>query len=163
METCFNKENMLYRRAEKNDMETLTELFCELYEHHSYEELLAENKAHFANGRQAFFIAYDSKKPVGVCHGSLRSEYVNGKAYDGTVGYLEAIYVRAAYRLCGIATALVAMCEDWARQNKCQEFLSDCLMDNTASYKFHCRIDFVETERCIFFRKDLNQEERGYT
>ncbi|MFA6729684.1 MAG: aminoglycoside 6'-N-acetyltransferase [Eubacteriales bacterium] len=143
------------RKAERSDIETLTELLCELYENHSYEELLEENKLHFDNGKQAFFFAYDGEKPIGVCHCALRNEYINGKNYDGTVGYLEAVYVRASYRLCGIASSLVAVCEEWAQQNGCREFLSDCLLENTESYNFHLKIGFAETERCIFFRKDL--------
>jgi Sortase and related acyltransferases len=154
----MNQTNITYRRAGKSDIATLTELLSELYETDTpeeYAELFEENEAHFSNGKQAFFLAYDGETPVGVCHGALRDEYVNGKAYDGTVGYLEAIYVRESHRLNGIAAALVRMCEDWARENGCKEFLSDCLLDNTASYKFHLKIGFAEAERCIFFRKAL--------
>lgn len=146
--------NITYSKAEQSDIEKLTKLLCELYENHSYEELFEENKLHY-NGKQAFFIAYDGENPIGVCHGALRSEYVNGKAYNGTVGYLEAIYIRPAFRLRGIASSLVAACEAWAQQNGCREFLSDCLLENTDSYKFHNKIGFTETERCIFFRKEL--------
>ncbi|MCL1849030.1 MAG: GNAT family N-acetyltransferase [Clostridiales bacterium] len=146
---------MRYRKAGESDIATLTELLSELFENHSYEALLMENEAHFANGRQAFFLAYEGETPVGVCHGALRNEYVNGKELYGTAGYLEAIYVRRDYRLHGVAAALVAMCEDWARQNACREFLSDCLLDNADSYHFHLRLGFAETERCIFFRKEL--------
>ncbi|MCL2486855.1 MAG: GNAT family N-acetyltransferase [Oscillospiraceae bacterium] len=146
---------MTYRKADENDIDILTELLCELYENHSYEELFEENKAHFDNGKQAFFLAYDCDNPVGVCHGALRSEYVNGKAYSGTVGYLEAIYVRSAYRLRGVASSLVDVCEEWVKQNGCNEFISDCLIENTDSYKFHLKIGFTEAERCIFFRKDF--------
>jgi aminoglycoside 6'-N-acetyltransferase I len=105
--------------------------------------------------KQAFFLAFEKKLPVGVCHASLRSEYVNGKEYDGTCGYLEAIYVRPSHRRQGIAAKLVALCENWALENGCREFLSDCLLDNTESYDFHLRLGFVETERNIFFRKEL--------
>ena len=147
--------NITYRKADERDIETLTELLCELYENHPYEELLEENKLHFDNGKQAFFLAFENENPIGVCHGALRSEYVNGKAYDGTVGYLEAIYIRPTFRLCGIASSLVAVCEEWAQQNGCREFLSDCLLENADSYRFHLKIGFAETERCIFFRKDL--------
>ena len=149
--------DIIYRRADECDITTLTELLCELYENYSYEELLVENKLHFADGSQAFFLAYDAANPIGVCHGALRKEYVNGKAYDGTVGYLEAIYVRPGFRLKGIAAALVTKCEDWADENSCKEFLSDCLLDNNDSYNFHLKIGFSETERCIFFRKELKR------
>ena len=145
----------IYRRAEERDIAVLAELLCELYKNHSYKELLDENKAHFDDGMQAFFLAYDGDKPIGVCHGALRKEYVNGKIYNGTVGYLEAIFVRPDFRLSGIATILVSECENWVRNNGCKEFLSDCLLDNVDSYNFHLKTGFFETERCIFFRKEL--------
>jgi GNAT superfamily N-acetyltransferase len=150
------------RKAEQRDIEALTELLCELYENHEYEELLAENKTHFSNGKQAFFLAYDGDKAIGVCHGALRNEYINGKTYDGTVGYLEAIYVRPEYRLLGVATHLISLCEEWAQHSGCREFMSDCLLENTDSYRFHKRIGFTETERCIFFRKELKPINRGF-
>ena len=151
-----SKGDIAVIRAKVDELEKLTSLLSELYENHSYDELLLENKAHFDDGRQAFFLAYDGEDPIGVCHGALRDEYVNGKECKGTAGYLEAIYVKPSHRLCGIATALVATCEGWAAEKGCREFLSDCLLDNSDSYKFHLRLGFVETERCIFFRKELD-------
>ncbi len=147
--------NFQYRKAERSDIESLTELLCELYENHSYEELLVENKGLLESRQHVLFLAFDGKIPIGVCHGALRSEYVNGKEHAGNAGYLEAIYVRLEYRLCGVAVSLVGLCEEWARYNGCLEFLSDCLLKNTESYNFHLSIGFAETERCIFFRKDL--------
>jgi len=148
--------NFQYRKAEQSDLKILTELLCELYKNHSFEELLVENKGILGDRKQVLFLAFDGKKYIGICHGALRSEYVNGKEYAGTAGYLEAIYVRPEYRLCGVAVSLVGLCEEWAHNNGCREFLSDCLLDNTESYKFHTRIGFTETERCIFFRKELS-------
>ena len=143
------------RKAERCDIETLTELLCELYVKHSKAELFDENKALFADSNQIFFLAYVGDNPVGVCHCALRNEYINGKEYDGPAGYLEAIYVKPDFRLKGIASALVSACEVWAGKNGCREFLSDCLLDNIDSYNFHLHLGFFETERCIFFRKEL--------
>ena len=151
-------DKLIYAKARRyDDIESLTKLLCELYEFDTYEELklFDENKAHLEDGRQVFFLAFDEKTPVGVCHASLRSEYVNGKEYDGTCGYLEAVYVRPTHRNQGVAAKLVALCEEWARENGCREFLSDCLLDNTESFKFHLQLGFIETERNIFFRKEL--------
>ena len=144
-----------YRQAEAKDIEIVTELLCELYKDHNYNELFDENKKHFANNTQSFFLGFDGDDAIGVCHAALRIEYVNGKVYDETAGYLEAVYVRSDYRLRGVAANLVALCEQWALRNGCREFLSDCLLENTDSYKFHLRLGFAETERCIFFRKDI--------
>ena len=150
---------MKHRKAGQDDIEILTELLSELYETQapdiSYEELLAENNAMLQDNKQIFFLVFDGEAPVGVCHAALRSEYVNGKKFEGTCGYLEAIYIRPSHRMQGIAAELVTLCEDWARENGCREFLSDCLLDNTESFKFHLRIGFIETERNIFFRKEL--------
>jgi len=142
-----------YRKAKHEDTDTVTDLLCKLYEMPS-DELAAENEQHFANASQAFFLAFDSDKPVGISHGSLRREYVNG-ANDGLKGYLEAIYVLPEYRMNGIAAALVIFTENWLELQGCREFASDCLLDNTDSYRFHLKIGFEETERNIFFLKRL--------
>jgi GNAT superfamily N-acetyltransferase len=137
-------------------MDVVTDLLCLLYEM-PRDELALENEQHFADTNQAFFLAFDDDKPVGVSHGSLRREYVNG-ANDGLKGYLEAIYVLPEYRMNGIATELVKVTERWAIQQGCREFASDCLLDNTDSYNFHLRIGFEETERNIFFLKKLEPQ-----
>ncbi len=146
----------IYRKAGISDIQVVTELLCELYENHGFEELFVENKELLEDKSQVFFIAYDDKNPIGICHGAIRHEYVNGKTCDGAVGYLEAVYVRPHFRFRGVASTLVKNCEQWVGQNNCTEFISDCLLDNLESYKFHNNIGFIETERCIFFRKTLN-------
>jgi len=154
-------DGVIIKRARERDIGALTRLLCELYGNISYGELLAENKARFADRKQAFFLAYRDEVPVGCCHGALREEYVNGKRYDGAAGYLEGVYVKPDDRLRGVASALVAACEDWAWQNGCLEFLSDCRLENAGSYHFHLRLGFAETERCVFFRKDLPAAREG--
>jgi aminoglycoside 6'-N-acetyltransferase I len=144
-----------YRQADVSDIETVTDLLCELYHTHTRDELLEENKTHLLDGRQAFFLVFVENYPIGIAHAALRSEYVNGTEFDGTIGYLEGIYVQPEYRMNHVAAALVYMCENWARSHGCREFASDCLLENTDSYNFHRRIGFEETERCIFFRKEL--------
>ena len=153
--------SITFRRAEPADTEILSQLLYELYQSQSagaaYEEILTETKAFISSASNIFFLAFDGEMPVGACFGALRQEYVNGREYDGTCGYLEAIYVRPTHRLRGIAAKFVALCEDWAREKGCREFLSDCLLHNEESFKFHLRMGFAETERCIFFRKELSK------
>jgi GNAT superfamily N-acetyltransferase len=142
-----------YRRAVKADIDAVTDLLCKLYDM-SRDELLEENRQHLADVSMVLFLAFDGDTPVGISHGSLRREYVNG-TNDGLKGYLEAIYVLPEYRLNGIAAELVKSVERWAGQNGCREFASDCLLDNADSYRFHLKIGFAETERNIFFLKTI--------
>jgi len=153
-------ENIItYRRAKKADITMVTDLLFLLYNDEgqspdiSQEELLEENEQLFSDNNQAFFLAFDGNKSVGVSHGSLRREYVYG-ADDGVKGYLEALYVLPDYRKNRIAAELAKIVEHWTAMNGCREMASDCLIENTGSYKFHTKIGYKETERCIFFLKE---------
>lgn len=55
----------------------------------------------------------------------------------------------------GIAKALLAACEDWAKEKGCTEFASDCELDNTQSLQFHLHMGFGEANRIICFTKKL--------
>ena len=142
-----------YRKASQSDINVITDLLCVLYEM-LYDEVLEENEQLFTDTNQAFFLAFADEKPIGVSHGSLRREYVNG-TNDDLKGYLEAIYVLPEYRLNGVANKLVKVTEHWMGMNGCREVASDCLLENTDSYKFHLKIGFEETERNIFFLKPI--------
>ncbi len=144
----------IVRHADVSDIGSVTDLLCELYEMECG-ALLEENKTLLADDRQGFFLSFYADEPIAVAHVSLRSDYVNGTEYGGTCGYLEGVYVMPEYRLNGIAAALVRLCEEWAKEQGCREFASDCLLHNTESYLFHLKLGFAETERCIFFRKEI--------
>lgn len=51
--------------------------------------------------------------------------------------------------------ALLAACEQWAREKGCQEFASDCELDNRESLRFHLALGFAEANRIVCFRKAL--------
>ena len=146
-----------YRKAGIKDIDIVTDLLCLLYQM-PREELLLENERHINDANMIFYIAFDEDNAVGVAHGSLRREYVNG-ANDGVKGYLEGIYVLPEYRLKGIGAKLVRFVEDWSRRYGCNEFASDCLVDNIDSYNFHISIGFRESERNIFFLKAIEPYE----
>jgi len=148
------KNEITYRKATQSDIEATTNLLSTLYEM-QYNEVLEENKKLFTDTNQAFFLAFDGDAPIGVSHGSLRREYVNG-TNDDLKGYLEAIFTLPKYRKQGIAAGLVNIAEQWMWHIGCREVASDCALDNIDSYNFHLKIGFKETERCIFFLKKID-------
>ncbi|MDR2547109.1 MAG: GNAT family N-acetyltransferase [Lachnospiraceae bacterium] len=149
-----------YREASAADIDALNNLLFSLYHNEgqdskvTWEELVAENEKILADENHVFFLAFAEDEAVGVSHGSLRREYVNG-TNDELKGYLEAIYVVPHYRKKGIASELDKVIGHWAVKNGCREMASDCLLENTDSYVFHRRIGYEETERNIFFLKIL--------
>jgi aminoglycoside 6'-N-acetyltransferase I len=100
------------------------------------------------------FLALDDNKAVGFAEAALRRAGVNG-CDTLNVAFLEGIWVQPHYRRRGIASALIAATEQWARKIGCTEFGSDALLHNTVSHSMHAALGFEETERVVYFRKRL--------
>ena len=144
----------MIRKAEIKDLAILTELACQLWPHHTVEEMRTEYAETITKPDAAFFLAFAQETAVGFAQCQLRYDYVEGT--DSTpVGYLEGIYVAQAYRKQGVAKALLTACESWAKTKGCCEFASDCELDNAQSFQFHLRVGFEEANRIICFTKKL--------
>ena len=50
---------------------------------------------------------------------------------------------------------LLGECQNWAKNQGCLEFASDCELDNENSLKFHLKMGFAEANRIICFTKRL--------
>lgn len=92
--------------------------------------------------------------PVGFVEASLRSDYVNGTSTT-PVAFLEGLYVAPLHRRRGVARRLVAAVQQWALARGCQELASDAALDNEVSHALHEALGFEETERVVYFRKEL--------
>ncbi len=135
------------------------ELRRELWPHCTESEHLAEMTATCSNpNRLSAFVATEGEGPVGFVEAALRSDYVNGTD-SSPVGFVEGIYVIPSARRCGVARALVQSAEAWARTSGCREMASDAHLENQASHAFHRALGFVETQRVVYFRKDLAVKE----
>lgn len=144
----------MIRKAETGDTKTVAELALQLWPEHSTEELETEFSELLKDDACAVFLSEQDGKPVGFAQCQLRHDYVEGTD-SSPVGYLEGIYVAEPYRNRGIAAALLAACEDWAREQGCTEFASDCELTNTESLRFHLAAGFTEANRIICFVKEL--------
>jgi aminoglycoside 6'-N-acetyltransferase I len=102
----------------------------------------------------AFLASDPSSEPAGFTEAALRTDYVNG-CTTSPVAFLEGLYVVPERRRQGIARALVGAVETWARERGCEDLASDALIDNVESHDLHRAVGFNETERVVYFRKNL--------
>lgn len=144
----------MVQKAGKSDLELLANLAVLMWDNHSANELMTEFSEIISKGNSQFFLKYINDTPVGFAQCQLRHDYVEGTKTT-LVGYLEGIFIKEGYRSQGYAKELLAECEAWAKENGCQEFASDCEIDNTNSLRFHKAMNFIETNRIICFTKTL--------
>ena len=101
-------------------------------------------------------IAYaDDGEAMGFAEADLRHDYVEG-CVTSPVAFLEGIYVAPTYRRQGVAAALVRAVEDWGRLKGCTEFASDAELSNLDSQSMHRALGFEETNRVVYFRKQIS-------
>lgn len=141
-------------KAKPGEERILAELAGKMWGSHTLEDLTQEFRQLLAEPETALFLDWQGTTPVGFAQCQLRRDYVEGTA-SSPVGYLEGIFVEEACRGQGRAAKLLAMCEQWAREQGCSEFASDCELGNTASLAFHLALGFQEANRIICFTKPL--------
>ena len=144
----------MIRKAGKMDLEILANLAVQMWDSHSVSELAAEFSVIISTGKSQFFLKYINDIPIGFAQCQLRYDYVEGTRTT-PVGYLEGIFIKDGYRNKGYAKELLLACEAWAKYNGCQEFASDCEIDNIDSFHFHKAMNFTEANRIICFTKEL--------
>ena len=142
------------RQAAVDDAETVAALACELWPHHSPEEMTKEFEETLSADNGAVFLYMKDGKPAGFAECQLRHDYVEGTG-SSPVGYLEGVYVKEAARKQGIARELVDACERWAKEQGCTEFASDCELTNTTSQAFHRAIGFEEANRLVAYVRKI--------
>ena len=128
--------------VESHTVEDLTKIFCE----------------HIRKGKNIIFLAISEEHIVGFAQCGLRFDYVEGTD-SSPVGYLEGIFVLEEYKKRGYAKELLGECQNWAKDQGCLEFASDCELDNEESLKFHLKMGFAEANRIICFTKRLTDLE----
>ncbi len=144
----------MIRRAIKTDVKSIAQLAVQMWTSHTVDELTVEFNNLISDRNAAIFLCFSNEKVIGFAQCQLRNDYVEG-AETSPVGYLEGIFISEEYRRRGYARALLVACEQWAREQGCQEFASDCDLENTLSFNFHLGIGFQEANRIICFTKQL--------
>lgn len=142
------------KKAEMTDIYEIARLAIQMWQDSTISDLEQEFEKLIKNNNAVIFIKFIDEKPIGFAQCQLRMDYVEGTE-TSPVGYLEGIFILEEYRNKGYAKELVSACESWAKKQGCNEFASDCELDNTASYKFHSAVGFEEANRIICFKKRL--------
>lgn len=143
-------------RAKKEDALVVAQLAVQMWEDNVTEELAEELKEVIGSDEGVIFVAKENEQIVGFAQCQLRHDYVEGTE-SSPVGYLEGIFVEKEFRKQGLAKELLKSCENWAMEQGCQEFASDCELENSESLKFHMSVGFEEANRVICFTKRLRK------
>ena len=145
---------MTIKQATPADLAEVTRLALLLWPGHEPEALSADLAPLLDQPDAAIFLCEADGRRVGFAQCQLRRDYVEG-CETSPVGYLEGVFVEESHRRRGVASALVAACQDWARTQGCREFASDCELDNADSLRFHLGVGFEEANRIICFTRRL--------
>lgn len=105
------------------------------------------------DGMTCFLLIDDAGGVCGMVEATLRN-VVDG-CLSSPVGYIEGIYVDAAYRGRGGSRLLMQAAEQWCRAQGCREIATDAELDNFQAQAFHERMGFRETYRIVEYRKNL--------
>lgn len=141
-------------RSKREDAPAAAKLAVQMWTSHTAAEMTQEFEALIATPECAVFLAFEEDRAVGFAQCQLRHDYVEGTE-SSPVGYLEGVFVEPAHQRRGMAKALLAACENWAREMGCSEFASDCELSNEESLAFHLALGFEEMNRVICFAKRL--------
>lgn len=144
----------MIKQASIEEIKIVTELAILLWEDNEIDDLENEIKEYITLNKGVTFIYFEESVPVGFAQCNLRHDYVEGTE-SSPVGYLEGIFIKKEYRNKGFAKELLSQCERWAKSQGCDEFASDCELNNTESMKFHLQVGFGEANRIICFKKKL--------
>ena len=144
---------MEIKEAILDEAKIIAELAIHMWNSHTIEELKLDFEGYIKSGG-AVFLAWNSNEAVGFAQCGLRHDYVEGTD-SSPVGYLEGVFVTGEYRRQGIAKMLLMACQNWAKEQGCVEFASDCELTNDDSLRFHLNMGFEEANRIICFTKRL--------
>lgn len=141
-------------RISEQTVDAAAALALALWPDNDYETLRDEMASMIRSATNALLLYITDGRPVAFAHFALRTDYVEG-ADSSPTAYLEGIYVQPGYRRQGIARALLAEGERWARAQGCRQLGSDSGLDNEGSRLFHEKAGFREANRIVCFIKEL--------
>lgn len=143
------------RRAAGTDYPLWAEMLAALHPDQSARAFLAEigDLVALPEPYVAFLAFDDEGHPIGMIDARMRN-YAEG-APQLHAAYVEDLWVEPAARGQGVARALLAAVEAWAREQGADWLGSDTAPDNHVSRTWHRVAGFVEIEQMVVFGKPL--------
>jgi len=140
------------RKATEDDLSDWVQMRTKLWPTSSFDELKALK--HLSQTKDfACYLAEVDGKLAGFIEIALRS-YVNG-CFSSPVAFVEGIWVDETLQKQGIGQVLITKAEEWARALGIKELGSDTRIESEHSIHAHKSWGFAETERVVYFRKDI--------
>jgi len=141
-------------RVDASNLSNFVDLSALLFPDESFEEQHTMYTEYFNKETHMGFLYQANDQYAGMVHLSIRYDYVNGTDTSPVI-FIEAIYVLPDYRKHGVGKALINHAEAFAKEKGITQLASDCLIENTASERFHKSCGFREEERVICLVKDI--------
>ena len=129
------------------------EMRSQLWPDTSASEHAADLRKSIKDGKFKAWIVSRNGAPIGFAELYLRP-FANG-CQGKPVPFLEGIWVNPEHRRGGVGQVLVDAVSRWAQKRGYQEIGSDANILNTVSHQSHLGWGFLETERVVYFRKEL--------
>jgi aminoglycoside 6'-N-acetyltransferase I len=146
---------MIVRPAREEDFSAWAAMRRRLWDDIDPAELEGEFEGLLGEG--SLYVAFVAEAPegglVGFAEVSVRSVAEGGP--EGPAAYLEGIWVETEHRRRGVARALLAAVEQWARDRGLGHLGSDALIGNRASHRWHEAAGFAPVARLVVFGKGL--------
>lgn len=141
------------RQAKKDDLEVWLEMRCQLWPSNTKESHQNEMLESISDKNFVAFLAEDDGKPVGFLEAFVRP-FANG-CESRPVPFLEGIWVTPSYRKQGISKLMLSKFEEWVANAGFSEIGSDVEISNESSISAHQAWGFQETERVVYFKKEV--------
>ena len=151
------KTKILIARASESDLADWLPLRQSLWGKESEPQRLLETVGELLKraDRYCVFIARGGAgNAIGFAEVSLRFDYVNG-CVTSPVAFLEGVFVTPQARRSGCARLLVEAVTVWAQERGATELASDVDLANTISQDMHQSLGFKETERVVYYKKQV--------
>jgi len=146
-------DDLTIREMTEDDREVWLEMYAALFPNESKTGMNIEISRILSSTKRAGYCALKNDAILGFAEYNIR-DFANG-CVSQPVPFLEGVWVRPEVRSQGIAKALISHLVQTARNQGFTEFGSDVLVENDQSLAMHKRLGFEETERVVYFRKDI--------